>query len=101
MHARAISGRVERDKRDHTIDIFRDSIVPTAKKQKGFKGAYLLTDPGDGRFISITFWETETDMRASESSGYLKTQLGKIAAHFVGSPTVEHYQVSVQDFDAS
>ena len=55
----------------------------------------LLTDPDTNKFISITFWDTENDMVASEASGYLKAQLEKITALFVGPPTIQHYVVSL------
>jgi heme-degrading monooxygenase HmoA len=46
------------------------------------------------KFISITIWETEKDMIAGESSGYLQEQVGKITSLFVGPPTIQHYVVS-------
>jgi heme-degrading monooxygenase HmoA len=54
----------------------------------------LLTDMDTNKFISITFWETENDMIAGESSGYLQEQLGKIEPLFVGPPTIQNYVVS-------
>jgi len=94
MHARVILGKVQLNKQDEAINIYKESIVPVAKKQKGFKSMNLLTDLDTNKFISITFWETENDMIASESSGYLQEQLGKIMALFVGSPTIQSYVVS-------
>ena len=94
MHARVILGKVQLDKQDEAINIYKKSVVPAAKKQKGFKGMNLLTDPDTNKFISITFWETESDMIASESSGFVQEQLGKIAALFVGPPTIQSYVVS-------
>jgi len=95
MHARVILGRVKLNKQDEAINIYKESVVPAAKSQKGFKSMNLLTDHDTSRFISITIWESENDMIASESSGYLQEQLGKIAALFVGPPTIQHFAVSV------
>lgn len=97
MNARVVLGQVQVDKRDEAVAAYRDSIVPAAKEQRGFKNAYLLTDTSTGKFISVTFWETEADLMAGESSGYYKEQLGKLAAFFAGQPTMEHYEVSVQE----
>jgi heme-degrading monooxygenase HmoA len=83
------------DKIDQAAEIFKNSIVPAAKEQKGFKGANLFTDNKTGKFISITLWETEGDMAAGDSSGYLQEQLGKVAAFFASPPIVEQYTVSV------
>jgi len=94
MHARVILGRVKLDKQDEAIRIYKESVEPAAKEQKGFKNMNLLTDPDTNKFISITIWETKNDMVAGESSGYLQKQLEKIAALFVGPPTIQHYIVS-------
>jgi heme-degrading monooxygenase HmoA len=94
MHARVILGKVQLNKQDEAINIYKESIVPVAKEQKGFKSMNLLTDLDTNKFISITFWETENDMIASESSGYLQEQLGKIVTLFAGPPTIQSYVVS-------
>lgn len=35
--------------------------------QKGYRGT-TVTDVGDGRFITITFWETAADMRSARDA---------------------------------
>jgi heme-degrading monooxygenase HmoA len=94
MHARVILGKVQLDKQDEAITIYKENIVPAAKEQKGFMSMNLLTDQDTNKFISITFWETENDMIASESSGYLQEQLGKIVSLFIGPPIIQNYVVS-------
>jgi heme-degrading monooxygenase HmoA len=96
MNARIVLGQVQIDKNDEAVGVYRESIVPAAKEQKGYKNAFLLTDPQTGKFISITIWETEADMNAGENSGYYQEQLGKIGAFFASPPSMEHYEVSVQ-----
>ncbi len=83
-------------KTDEAIAIYRDSVVPAAKQQKGFKGIYLLTDRKMGKGISIAIWETEADMIAGESSGYYQQQLAKFKDIFGAPPVREAYEVSVQ-----
>ena len=95
MHARVILGKVRQGKQDEAISIYKERVAPAAKAQKGFKNMNLLTDPDTHKFISITIWETENDMIAGESSGYLQEQLGMIAPLFVGPPTIQHYVISV------
>ena len=95
MHARVILGRVKLDKQDEAISIYKENVMPVTKKQKGFKSMHLLTDPDTSKFISITIWETENDMIAGESSGYLQEQFDKIATLFVGPATIQHYVVTV------
>lgn len=94
MHARVILGKVKHGKQEEATKIYRESIEPATKNQKGFVKMHLLTDPDTSKFITITIWETEHDMLAGESSGYLQEQMDKIAPLFIGPPAVQHYVVT-------
>ncbi len=96
MYARVVTVQIQPDKSDEAIRIYRDSVVPAAKQQRGFKGLYDLVDPKTGKGLSIALWDTEADMVAGEASGYLREQLAKFAAMFTAPPTTERYQVAVQ-----
>jgi heme-degrading monooxygenase HmoA len=96
MHARVVTVQSQPGKTEETVRIYRDSVMPVAGQQQGFKGALLLTDPHTGKGISITLWETEADMIAGETSGYYQEQIAKFAQVFAGPPTREGYEVSVQ-----
>ena len=75
--------------------IYRDSVAPAAKAQKGFRHAILLADPGTGKYISISLWESEADMVAGEASGYLQEQVAKVGPSLAGPPAREASDVSV------
>jgi heme-degrading monooxygenase HmoA len=96
MHARVTIVQFLPGKTDEGIAIYRDSVVPAAKQQKGCKGLYLLTDRKVGKGISIALWETEANMLAGESSGYYQQQLAKFKDIFGAPPVRESYEVSVQ-----
>lgn len=96
MHARMVTIQIQAGKVEEAVSIYRDSVIPAAKQQKGFKSALLLTDPGTGKGVSITLWESEADQKASEASGYLQQQLAKIGSTFVGPPSREAFVVSYQ-----
>lgn len=96
MHARVVSIQVQSGKTDEAIAIYRDVVVPAAKQQKGFKSALLLTDPATGKGVSVTVWETEADLKASEASGYLQQQLTRLGATLAGPPIREAFVVSCQ-----
>ena len=81
---------------DETIKIYEDSVIQAAKLQKGFKGAYLLTDRGIGKGISCTLWNSEDDAIANEQSGYYKEQIDKFKDVFTAPPSQEGYEVSIQ-----
>lgn len=98
MHTRVTRGKVNPDKSSEATAIYRESVVPAAKQLPGFMGAFLLEDPEkSGKFISITMWDSEASMNESESSGYYKEQMGKVAAYFSEQPTMEHYEASVSE----
>jgi len=96
MFARLTICLVQPGKLDEAIKIYRDSIVPAAKRQKGFKSIYFLTDKNTGKGISIAMWNTEADMTAGEASGYYREQVAKEMPLFAAPPTTERYEVSVQ-----
>ena len=95
MHARVVDLRVRPVDTKEVIRIYRDSVVPAAKRQKGFKGAMLLTDPDTGIGISVTMWETEAEREAGEASGYYQEQIDKFSAYLTETPVRKHYDVSV------
>ena len=70
MHVRAVTVQIQPGKMQEAIDVYKDSVVPAAKAQKGFQGAYLMTDASSGKGLSITFWDSEADMEAVESIWY-------------------------------
>jgi heme-degrading monooxygenase HmoA len=96
MYARLTFCLVQPGKLDEAIKVYRDSIVPAAKKQKGFKAIYMLTDRSTGKGISIAMWDTEANMTAGEASGYYREQVAKETPFFAAPPTMERYEVSVK-----
>ncbi len=96
MYARVVTVQTQPGKTEEAIRIYRDSVMPAAKQQQGFKGAFMLTDPNTGKGLSIALWETEADLRAGETSGYYQEQIAKFAQVFAAPPTREAYEVSVQ-----
>jgi heme-degrading monooxygenase HmoA len=96
MYARVTFATAEPAKIDESIKVVRDSILPAAKKQKGFKGLYYLGNRSTGKGMVIVLWNTEADMTAGESSGFYREQVAKVAPLLSGAPTMEHYEVSVK-----
>lgn len=96
MYARLVTIQIQPGKEDDAVRIYRDSIIPAAKDQKGFKSAMLLSDPGTGKGVSVTLWETEKDLKAGESSGYLQQQLAKFGGVFAAPPSRDSFMVMYQ-----
>ena len=96
MYARVTLVQCNVDKVDEAVNIYKDSVVPAAKSQKGYRSMLLLTDRKTGKGISIACWDTEEDANANEQSGYYQEQLGKFKDVFTAPPVREGYDVNVQ-----
>ena len=55
MYARVVNSQLQPGKRDEWIAILRDSIVPAAKQQPGFKGFVVLADPNGDKGIALQY----------------------------------------------
>ena len=96
MFARFTIVQVNAEKIDETIKLYEESVVPTAKSQKGFRGITLFTDRQSGKGYSISIWDSEEDAIANEQSGYYKEQVGRFAEFMTAPPVQEGYEVVVQ-----
>jgi hypothetical protein len=96
MFARVTHIETLRSKIDDAIAIYRDSVVPAAKQQKGFVSTHMLSDRSTGKSIAVVLWDTEADMMVNEASGYYHQQLDKFKAVAVKPITREHYEVTVE-----
>ena len=77
MYAQLIRISVKPDKIDEFRDLYREYINPEIKNSRGYKGFYLLLNPGTGKGISFTVWETRSDAEASEEMNlYLEQRAG-------------------------
>jgi heme-degrading monooxygenase HmoA len=95
MYARVVTVQAQPGKTEEAIAIFRNSVIPAAKQQKGFISLMLLTDRNTGKGITVGLWETEADLKANEASGYFQEQTAKFAGVFAAPPVREEYEVSV------
>ena len=92
MHARVTTLSGPADKVDVGIENFRTNVVPLTREQG--KGAILLVNRNSGEAVSITLWEDEQAMRASDESA---NALRASVADQMGAaqPTVARYEVAV------
>ncbi len=95
MYARVVFGEVRPENENLVVAIYHDWIAPTTRQQKGFKGIIQMTDRNTGKTLSITLWETEADMKASESSDYYKQQFAKLAPFDATRPMLVDYNVNL------
>ncbi len=92
-YARFTSYYTQPGKVEEQTQIFRDSVVPAARKMPGYNGLFLLTDDLQNRCRSISVWETEDNLNTNEHSAYYEEQMDKVA-HLLIRPSVgEVYKV--------
>ena len=96
MYVRMTTLMFQREKAEEGIRIFDQSVVPAARAQKGFRGAYLLADREAGRCVALTFWDDEASAKANEDNRYYQEQLVKFIPLFASAPVREGYEVVVE-----
>ena len=96
MYVRMTTMTFRIDKYDEGVRMFKESVVPAAKMQKGFCGSYLLGDRKAGRAVALTFWDDEAAALANEENRYYQEQLVKFLPNFTSPPVREGYEVVVE-----
>ena len=66
MFARVSTYQGPTDQIDQGVRFAQENIVPRVQEVEGFEGVYFLVDRQSGKSLSITLWESEEAMRASE-----------------------------------
>jgi hypothetical protein len=93
VYARIVTVHVQADKIDELIAVYRDSVVPAIKGQKGFLGARLFTDRATGKGISVTRWQTNEALE----DGLYQAQLTKLAPFLTQPPERQMFEISVDE----
>ena len=64
MYARVTTSHVHGQKVEEGKRLWAEQVIPTMKKHKGFRHAYILGDDKTGRMITLSLWDTEADANA-------------------------------------
>ncbi|MBE9181118.1 antibiotic biosynthesis monooxygenase [Oculatella sp. LEGE 06141] len=70
-------------------ELYQEAI---ATYSNGFKGAYLLQEPGTDRGISVIFWESVEDMTENQNEAY-QAIMKKMLPLFAQTPITALYEV--------
>ncbi len=97
MFARISTFQGPPDQTAEGIRVAREQILPAARLQEGFLGIYLLYDRESGRSLSITFWESEEDMKASEELGDQTRREAAETGEASNEPRVQRFEVLLDD----
>ena len=98
MFARVSTFQGSPDQTAEGIRVAREQILPVARLQDGFKAIFILFDNESGRSLSITFWESEEDMHASEDAALrARTESAEAAGEVMVG--VGRYEVVLQELN--
>lgn len=96
MFARLSTFRGPVDQTAEGIRVAREQILPAARLQDGFKGIYILFDRESGESISLTLWETEEDLQASEEAALrARTESARASGETIVG--VRRYEVALRE----
>jgi heme-degrading monooxygenase HmoA len=96
MFARVITGQASSDGFEGVMRLAREQL-PGARDQPGFKGYYVLTQPGTGKLMVISLWETREQMEAvAAAAGASGIRDQGAAATGLTSLNLETYEVAMQ-----
>jgi heme-degrading monooxygenase HmoA len=81
---------------DDAITFVREKIIPEARQLDGNRGLLLLVDRATGKGLTVTFWETEEAMRATEETAS-RMRNDATAALDEDITGVERYEVAIDE----
>lgn len=96
MYVQVTRAQYQPGKVDEALAIIRDSVLPAARQQKGFKNAYWAIDRETSKGVGISLWETRADVDALVTSGFYQEQVARVGPLLVGAPEREVYEVAAQ-----
>jgi heme-degrading monooxygenase HmoA len=100
MYARMTTGGTKVGWMDKFIKIYEESVIPDAKSQKGYCGAYFMVDRKTGKVVSITLWDCEEDALANEKSHYYQEQLVKVM-NLITKPLIQSLSFKADSYSLS
>jgi hypothetical protein len=69
-----------------------DHVIPALRMQSGYSGGLLLGNPESGKMLTVSLWETDQEMHATDEAAYWFRAFG--AEKGGGAvATVESYEV--------
>jgi heme-degrading monooxygenase HmoA len=102
MHARVSTYQgppnPEQEQVEEGLRYARENVLPQAQQMDGFKGVIGLLDRQSGKSLTVTLWESEQAMSASEEeANRLRQQSAEAAGETVED--VERYEVTLLEVE--
>ena len=97
MFARIVSMRLKPNTRAELAETFEKQVIPTLRKQQGFKDELLFVIPGGTEAVGISLWDSKDSAETYNRATYpdvLKT----LAKSIEGTPEVRTFEVAYSTF---
>ena len=85
---------------ERTLDAVRERVEPLMRGMAGFRGYMELVDRRAGRALTVSFFDSEENMQAAESTfeEEMPKQLGELMGPWAGRRSaVDRYEVLVDE----
>ncbi len=96
MHARVMSAKIKPGCLEELERLMRDVVLPASAEQHGYEGGWGLVDPSCRHGMLVTFWATARDLEATESGGFLTSQLARVSQYLDGPAVRETFDVILE-----
>ncbi len=91
MYARVNATQWNPEKAEEGIRLTEEVIIPAYQKEDGFRGYFLLTEPGGKGAMAITMWETEADLE--RSAAVARAMIPQLKGILRAPPETSNYEV--------
>ena len=92
MYARLVTTHVKKGNFDLLARKFEETVIPTLRKQPGFRDEISFYDADKGESVAMSFWDTEADERKYEKDLYPEI-LKTLSDTLEGTPQVRRFEV--------
>ena len=97
MFARNVSVHLKSNMFSDYTRTFENEILPSLRKQKGFKDEITLSNPGSLDVTAISLWESKANAEAYNRDTYPEV-LRKFARMIDGTPRVQTFEAVTSTF---
>jgi len=96
MFARIVTMKLRSNRLDEAAKLYKETIIPVVKSQKGFNSNYFCFDRETGKAVSVAFWDSKQDIIDDEESGQQQERL-IMFKDFLAEPfTRDIYEIGAQ-----
>jgi heme-degrading monooxygenase HmoA len=93
MFARIVSMQIKPNTSGRFTELFEKKIVPTLRKQQGFKDEMLFVVPGGPEVVAVSLWESKENAEAYDRTTYPEV-LKTLASVIERAPVVRTFQLA-------